>query len=99
MIKKQHLKSRPVCKLTFELPADFEADTLELVAEWNGWEPVPFDHLKNGKWKLVQEVPPGADYPFRYRRTLGEEATWLDDESADRFEPNEFGTSNGVIGC
>ncbi len=56
MIKKSHLKSRPVCKLTFELPTDVQADDLHLVADFTDWQPVPFSRLKNGKWKLQRRL-------------------------------------------
>ena len=35
MLKKQHLKSRPVCKVTFTLPKDVDADSACLVGEFN----------------------------------------------------------------
>ena len=99
MIKKQHLKSRPVCKVTFELPPDYEADQLELVASHNQWDPVPFDRLKSGKWKLQVEVPPGESVEFRYRGCTGEDMWFDNDPTADEFVWNEFGSRNAVIHC
>jgi hypothetical protein len=97
MIKKQHLKSRPICKLTFELSKEIEADGIELVADFNGWQPAPFKRLKSGKWKLVQEVAPGTEYQFRYRSTAGDGQTWLNDAYADGFIENEYGTANSLV--
>jgi hypothetical protein len=99
MIKKQKLKSRPVCKLTFELSSEIEADHLDLLAEWTDWKPMPFGRLKSGKWKLIQEVTPGAQYQFRYRATIDGKQTWLNDAFADGFIENEFGTANGLLRC
>jgi hypothetical protein len=99
MIKKQHVKSRNVCKLTFELPEDIGADEVQLLAEFNGWQPVPFERLKSGKWKLVQEAEPGRDYEFRYRLLKGGHERYLNDEGADRTVTVAHGVENAVISC
>ncbi|UCH25748.1 MAG: isoamylase early set domain-containing protein [Trueperaceae bacterium] len=97
MIKKQFVKSRKVTKVTFELPADVEADAVQLIADWSDWQPVPFDHLKSGKWKLVQELEPEQDYQFRYRVVSGSEDQYLNDPEADYTVPNDRGTENAVL--
>ena len=97
VIKKQFLKSRPVCKLTFELPKEVEADWVELVADVNGWQPVRLEHLKDGRWKLQQEVPTGAEVGFRYRLGRAEAVEWRDDDHADRFVRNRYGGQDGVV--
>lgn len=99
MITKQRLKSRPICKVTFELSPEYDADSLALVADATGWKPVPFQRLKNGKWKLQLEVEPGQQLEFRYRGTTGDETWWDNDPDADRYVPNPFGTSNAVVHC
>ena len=35
-IKKQFLKSKPVCKVTFTVPAE-TADTVFVAGNWNNW--------------------------------------------------------------
>jgi hypothetical protein len=60
MIKKQHVKSRNVYKVTFELPADHEADEAYLLSDVNGWQPIAFEKGRAGKWKLVHEYEPGS---------------------------------------
>lgn len=99
MIKKQQVKSRNVCKLTFELPQDLEGDAVQLVADWNDWRPVPLERQKNGKWKLVQEVAPGQEYQFRYRVVHGDHDHFFNDDDADRTVQNEHGSENAVISC
>ena len=99
MIKKQQVKTRKVCKVTFELPADFEADAVHLVAEFNDWQEVPFDKQKNGKWKLVQEVEPGREYQFRYRALHNDHDHYFNDPDADSTVHNDQGTENAVISC
>ena len=99
MIKKQNIKSRKVCKVTFELPADLEGDAVELLAEFNDWQPVPFEKGKKGDWKLVQEVEPGREYQFRYRIQHRDHTHYLNDPEADRTVPNDQGSENAVISC
>jgi len=100
MIKKQFIKSRNVVKLTFELPRETEAETVQLLADFNGWKPAAFSRLKNGKWQLVQEVEPGREYQFRYRLVQGgAEQRYENDAEADAVVPNDQGTTNAVVRC
>lgn len=99
MIQKRHLKSRPVCKLTFELPDDYRAERIELCADFNDWEPIPFKRLKNGKWKLELDVKSGAEVQFRYRGKSEDGVWWDNDPGADRFVSNGFGSENCVLVC
>jgi hypothetical protein len=99
MIKKQTVKSRNRCKVTFELPADLEADAVYLHADAHGWQPVAFEKLKNGKWKLVQEFELGQRVQFRYRVVRGGNDEYLNDADADETVTSEIGTENAVIRC
>ena len=97
MIKKQFVKSRNVTKITFELPDDLEADGVNLLADFNGWQPIAFEQLKSGKWKLVQEVEPGGTYQFRYMVEHGDHHHFMNDPEADQIVSNDQGTENAVI--
>lgn len=99
MIKKQFVKTRKVTKLTFELPKDIEFDNIHLLAEFNNWQPVAFERLKNGKWKLVQEVSAAGAYEFRYMSKQGEGYHFFNDDNADQQVANPLGTTNSVIEC
>lgn len=99
MITKKFLKSRKATKVTFELPADAyrDADAVVLLAEFNGWRPVPFEQKKSGKWKLTQEVEPERRYQFRYQVRWGDRLEYLNDADADAVVPNDQGTENAVL--
>ena len=97
MITKKYVKTRKVTKVTFEHPADVEVDAIELVSDRTDWEPVAFDRLKNGKWKLVHELGPGDRMQFRYRAVKDGSVAWWDDADADAFVPNGHGARNGVV--
>jgi hypothetical protein len=50
-ISKNYLKTKPVCKITFEVPS--EAETLSVVGDFNNWDlqSTQLKKLKNGKFK------------------------------------------------
>ncbi len=99
MIKMKRLKTRNATKVTFEVPAEVagDADAVQLLAEFNDWQAVPFEKKKRGAWKLVQEVEPGRRYQFRYRIERGGAVDYVNDADADGVVPNDQGTENAVL--
>lgn len=98
-IKKRYLKSRPVCKCTFELPPEAagDAEAIFLVGEFNGWDrqAQPMRRLRNGTFKAEVELPAGNSYAFRYLRSDG---SWENDWSADAYQlvPG-LGVDNSIV--
>jgi len=99
MVKKQFVKSRNVVKVTYELPADVDADAVYLICDADGWDPVAFDKLKNGKWKLAREYEPGSRVQFRYQLRRASATEFVNDDSADGAVANDHGTENAVLAC
>ena len=98
-LKKQFLKSKPVCKVTFRLPAEAakDANTVHIVGEFNSWDiyATPMKKLKNGSFTATLDLATGKEYQFRY--LIGEN-TWENDWSADKYVPTSFGnTENSVV--
>ncbi|GAB4570861.1 MAG: hypothetical protein Kow0077_06040 [Anaerolineae bacterium] len=95
MLKKQHLKSRPVCKVTFEVPKVVKARQAYLVGEFNGWNPgaTPMRKLKDGRHTVTVELEPNRAYQFRYVL----DGNWDNDWQADGYVPNPFGSENSVV--
>lgn len=94
-IKKQYLKSKPVCKVTFTLDAE-EAHNVALVGSFNDWnaEATQLTKLKNGTFKGTVDLDADNTYEFRYLV----DGTYVNDEHADAYQWNEFaGAENGVI--
>jgi 1,4-alpha-glucan branching enzyme len=96
MLKKQYLKSRPKCKVTFYLPAAVKAENVHLVGDFNDWEEdaTPMAQLKDGRFTVALELDPGQEYQFRY---LVDGTEWHNDWEADRYEPNPFSGDNSVV--
>ena len=98
MIQKKFVKSRNITKVSFEFN-ELDADSIALIADFTNWQPIEVPKLKNGKWKLEQDLDPGQSYEFRYVLSKGND-TWFDnDESADRFVSNAHGSQNAVLDC
>lgn len=93
MIKKQILKSKPVCKVTFGLSKKEagEASKVNLVGEFNGWNETSTEltKMKSGDFKLIVPLETGKKYQFRY---LIDGNTWINDPEADHYVEN--GVSN-----
>ncbi|MCB0587854.1 MAG: isoamylase early set domain-containing protein [Phaeodactylibacter sp.] len=99
MIKKQFLKSKPVCKATFTLPVEAapEAKSVALVGDFNNWnaeEAVSMKKQKNGVFKAVVELEAGKEYQFRY---LIDGQAWENDWEADAYVSTPYGVDNSVI--
>jgi 1,4-alpha-glucan branching enzyme len=97
-IKKQYLKSRKICKVTFRLPrvAAPDAKAVCIVGDFNGWSIYanPMKKLRTGDFTITLEVEPGREYQFRY---LIDEHKWENDWNADKYVKSPYGTDNSVI--
>ena len=98
-IKKQYLKTKPVCKVTFRISEEIgnSAGTAHVVGEFNNWDfySTPMKKLKKGAFTATLNLEKGREYQFRY---LLDNKNWENDASADGFMPTPFGDSeNSVI--
>jgi 1,4-alpha-glucan branching enzyme len=97
-IKKQFLKSKPVCKVGFKLSKDQAegAAKVNLVGDFNGWNETAdeMNSLKDGSFSITMDLETGRNYQFRY---LIDGTTWINDEAADSFEPSGFGDAQNSV--
>lgn len=96
MLKKEYLKSRPVCKVTFTLPEAVGAETVHLVGDFNAWSETatPMKKLKGGRFSVTLDLEKAGEYQFRYRVNRDE---WHNDGDADKYVANPFGCENSVV--
>lgn len=95
-IKKQYLKSKPVCKVTFTVPAE-EAKKVAVVGDFNNWNPKgsTLKKLKNGTFKGTFDLPKENAYEFRY---LVDNNNYINETEADRYQWNDYaGAENAVL--
>lgn len=100
-LKKQFLKSKPVCKVTFRLPKEAveTAETVKLLGDFNEWEKenaISMVQLKNGSFKTTVNLETGKEYQFRY---LIDNNLWENDWEADKYIANPYGKENSVVVC
>ena len=98
-IKKQYLKSKPFCKVTFRISEEIgkSAGTAYVVGEFNNWDffSTPMKKLKKGAFTVTLNLEKGRAYQFRY---LLDNRDWQNEGDADKFVPTPFGDSeNSVI--
>jgi 1,4-alpha-glucan branching enzyme len=98
-IKKQHLKTKPICKVTFRITEDTgqPAHQATVVGDFNHWDPAatPMKKLKSGAFTVTLDLDAGKEYQFRY---LLDGENWHNDEEADHYAPSTYhDTQNSVI--
>ena len=85
-LKKQFLKSKNVCKVTFSIDAELIAGAKEVavLGEFNAWDPSEdtMRKLKDGSFTKTIELEVGREYQFRY---LVDGKTWINDKEADKY--------------
>jgi 1,4-alpha-glucan branching enzyme len=98
-IKKQFLKTRPICKVTFRLSKEDvnNANTVHVSGEFNNWSKLdtPMKKLKNGSFIITLDLETNNEYQFRY---LIDKQTWINEAEADKYVPSGFtGSENSVV--
>uniref|UniRef100_UPI003216DEEC isoamylase early set domain-containing protein n=1 Tax=uncultured Draconibacterium sp. TaxID=1573823 RepID=UPI003216DEEC len=88
-IKKQYLKSEPVCKLSFRVSKEQvdSADSVKIVGEFNDWsmDVEPMKKLKSGDFTQTLKLETEKEYQFKY---VVNDSVWINDEEADKMVPN-----------
>jgi 1,4-alpha-glucan branching enzyme len=97
-IKKQYLKSKPVCKVRFKIPAEVgnAAETATIVGEFNDWSFAanPMKRLKTGAFTATLDLEKGKAYQFRY---VLDKNQWENETEADKFVPSPYGDSDNSV--
>ncbi len=88
MIKKQFLKTKPVCKVTFSVEASTagEVENVQLVGDFSKWleSPITMKKQKDGSFKATVDLETGKEYQFRY---FIDGERWHNDGEADKYAP------------
>ncbi len=97
-IKKQFLKSKPVCKVTFRVDASETsgAKAVQLLGDFNHWDKSaePMTALKSNDFTATLELETGKTYQFRY---LIDGAVWKNEAQVVSFVANGLGEENSVV--
>ena len=97
-LKKQFLKTKPVCKITFVLSKNITASAnhVNLTGDFNNWdiESIPMKKTKSGEFSVSIDLEKGKEYQFKY---IIDGKEWLNEMEADKFVLNEFQSENSVV--
>jgi len=93
-ITKQYLKSKPVCKVTFTVPAK-GANHVSVVGSFNEWntETTFLKKLKNGTFKGTVDLEKDSSYEFRYLV----DGTYINDDKADSYKWNDYAAAENSV--
>ena len=95
-IAKQYLKTKPVCKVTFTVPAA-GAKKVAVVGDFNSWKAnkeSTLKKLKNGTFKGTFNLPKENDFEFKYII----DGDYVNESEADRYQWNDYaGSENAVL--
>lgn len=97
-IKKEYLKRRNACKVTFRLPriAALDAKSVCIAGDFNNWDIYanPMKRLKTGDYAITLELESGSEYQFRY---LIDNSRWENDWNADKYVKSPYGDSDNSV--
>lgn len=95
MITKEFTPKRTICKVTFSIPSDWAEKDVQLVGDFNDWDE-DSDSLTNSgdNWEITLRLKPEATYRFKY---LIDGEKWENDDAADDYVVNIFGTEDSVV--
>ena len=97
-IKKQYLKSKPVCKVTFKVPANEAkgAQKINLVGDFNNWDQkaTEMKRMKDNSFSVVVNLTKDNEYQYKY---LLDGNQWENDWHADKYEASPYGEENSVV--
>jgi len=98
-IKKQFLKSKPVCKVTFSLTSEdtMNAEKVQLLGDFNDWnvkEAIDLKKFKNGSFKTTLDLETSKSYQFKY---LVDDSKWENDATADSYVNNGIDSDDNFV--
>jgi 1,4-alpha-glucan branching enzyme len=94
-VKREQVAKSNKWSVTFEMPAEINAEELAVVGDFNDWDAIEgqMKRRKDGSWAKTIRLAPGT-YRFRYVAGGG---IWYNDPAADTYEPSGFGQDNSVV--
>ena len=94
---KSYLKSKPECKVTFEVPPSMvkNAKKVFLAGSFNGWnaEENQVKKSKTGEYSIALTLATGCEYQYLFVV----DGSWKNDPDAEKSCKNEFGGTNSVV--
>ncbi|ARD42990.1 isoamylase early set domain-containing protein [Colwellia sp. PAMC 21821] len=94
MLTKKFFKTKDETEVTFEFNRS-DVTTAALVGDFNDWQAIEMKfNKKSNSFKTKVRLPKNGVFHFRY---LLNDSEWENDEQADQYLANEFGSENSVV--
>jgi 1,4-alpha-glucan branching enzyme len=97
-LKKQYLKTKPICKVTFRVSkaAAKSAQSIHVVGDFNNWSvtQTPMRRLKSGEFTVTVDLETSRAYEFRY---IIDGMGWENDWEADRYVPSKLADCDNSV--
>lgn len=95
MVEKNFTPKRTVCKVKLSIPGEWASGSVKVAGDFNDWD-TSADELekKKDRWEATLRLKPNSEYRFRY---ILDGEKWENDDAADAYVPNEFGSEDSVI--
>jgi 1,4-alpha-glucan branching enzyme len=98
-LKKQFLKSKPECKVTFKIPKEVSGNhkKASLVGDFNNWDAKKHTMKKlktDGSFSITLNLETGKAYQFRY---LLDDEKYVNEPAADKQVVTHFGDSENSL--
>ena len=95
-LKKNVSNTGRSCRVTFTAPPIENAESIYLVGDFNNWDETshPLQKRKDGRFSGTVSLEAGREYRFRY---LVGDGQWVNDDAADRYVSNEYGSDDSVV--
>lgn len=96
MLRKAYSSTGRKCRVTFELQPDGNVQTVYVCGDFNGWNEIshPLKRRKDGSFTMMLWVDAGRQYRFRY---LLDGERWVNDQTADGYVANPFGSEDSLL--
>ena len=96
MARKTLSKGGKTARVTFELPAEVDAETAAVVGDFNDWstDATPLTRRKDGRFSVTVSLPAERSYRYRY---LLDGSRWENDWEADAYVANDHGSEDSVL--
>jgi 1,4-alpha-glucan branching enzyme len=95
-VKKNLSKTGRSARVTFTAPPVDNVDSVYLVGDFNEWDrsATPLQQRKDGRFSGTVSMEAGREYRFKY--LVGDDQ-WINDDGADKYVPNDYGSDDSVI--
>ena len=94
MLTKKYFKTKQETEIIFEFSRE-DVSSVSLCADFTDWQPISMKYHKKAKsFRTKVRLPKDQTFHFKY---LLDNNEWANDQQADNYVTNVYGTQNSVV--